>query len=139
MTIWLILIIVSMIVEIVTLDLVSIWLSVGALFALFAEMLGFNLTIQITTCVIVTALTAFLIRPLSKKYLAGNIVHTNADRVIGKHGVVTKQISADNIGEIKVLGGYWSARSVNENDTILVNDRVEVLAIEGVKLIVKKI
>ncbi|MBS5115664.1 MAG: NfeD family protein [Erysipelotrichaceae bacterium] len=138
MTIWLIIIILSIIIEIVTLDLVSIWISVGGLCALIAELLGFNLTIQIIVCIVITFITLLLVRPLSKRYLTGNIVHTNVDRLIGKHALVTKDITMDNIGEVKISGNFWSAKGLN-NETIITGDHVEVLAIDGVKLIVKKI
>ena len=138
MTIWLIIIILSIIIEIVTLDLVSIWISVGGLCALIAELLGFNLTIQIIVCIVITFITLLLVRSLSKRYLTGNIVHTNVDRLIGKHALVTKDITMDNIGEVKISGNFWSAKGLN-NETIITGDHVEVLAIDGVKLIVKKI
>ena len=86
MTIWLVILILSVIIEIVTIDLVSIWISLGSLGALIAYFLGFDLIVQIIVCLVITVLSFIITRPIAKKYLTGNIVHTNTDRLIGKQG-----------------------------------------------------
>lgn len=136
--IWLGIIIFSVIVEVITIDLVSIWFAVGSLVALIASLLGVSSTIQIALFIIISAICIVVTRPLAKKYLRTEIVSTNSDRVIGKHGLVTKRIDADTKGEIKVLSMLWSATSV-DNSVLLEGDYCEVLAIEGAHVIVKKI
>lgn len=138
MTVWLIVLILSIVIEIITIDLVSIWISVGSIFALLSYFLGFNFTVQVIVCIVVSLFCFFVTRPLAKKYLNGNVVHTNSDRLIGKQALVTKDIQEDTKGEVKVLGNYWSAISVT-NELIEAGSHVQVLAIDGVKLIVKKI
>ena len=93
--IWLGIIIVAIIVEIITIDLVSIWFAAGGVVALIADLLGASQAIQIALFVIVTTIAIFVTRPIAKKYLRTNIEKTNYDRVIGKHGLVTKTITAD--------------------------------------------
>lgn len=136
--IWLGIIIVSIIVEIITIDLVSIWFSVGAGVALIADLLGASQTIQIVLFVIVTILCIIATRPLAKKYLKTNIISTNYDRIIGKHGLVTKTIDADTKGEVKVMSTSWLAVSI-DNATIQEGEYCEILAIEGAHLVVKKV
>lgn len=138
MTIWLVILILSVIIEIITIDLVTIWLGLGSLCALIAYFLGFSLTIQVMVCLIVTLISFLVTRPIAKKYLTGNIVHTNTDRLIGKQGLVTKEIQEDTKGEVKVMGSVWSAISIDK-DSIEAGKHVEILAIDGVKLVVKKI
>lgn len=61
---------------------------------------------------------------------------TNADRYIGKTGVVTEEI--DNTagrGLVKVLGSIWTARS-EDGAVIAAGENVLVKRIEGVKVIV---
>jgi membrane protein implicated in regulation of membrane protease activity len=55
---------------------------------------------------------------------------------MGQTGVVTKQISANTVGRIKLRGGEWSAIA---KETINEGENVRVLDIEGVKLIVERI
>lgn len=136
--IWLGIIIVSIIIEIITVDLVSIWFGAGAVVALIADLLGASQIIQIALFVIVTAILIVATRPVAKKYLRTNIEKTNFDRVIGKHGLVTRTITADNKGEVKVMSTSWLASSL-DNTTINEGDYCEIIAVEGAHLVVKKI
>lgn len=136
--IWLGIIIVSIIIEIITVDLVSIWFGAGAVVALIADLLGASQVIQIALFVIVTAILIVATRPVAKKYLRTNIEKTNFDRVIGKHGLVTRTITADNKGEVKVMSTSWLASSL-DNTTINEGDYCEIMAVEGAHLVVKKI
>ena len=79
-------------------------------------------------------LTLLVTKPFIKKMKFQN-VRTNLDRVVGMEGVVTEEISKFEIGEVKVDGKRWSAKS---DSSISVGDVVEIERIDGVKLIVKK-
>ena len=129
--IWLGVIIVTAIIELVTIDLVSIWFTLGGIGALIAYALGLNQIILSIICIGIS-------RPLAKKYLRTQTVSTNYDRVIGQHGLVLKRIDADTRGEVKVLSMEWSAYSV-DNSTLEEGDYCEILAVEGAHLVVKKI
>ena len=137
--IWTIVLVAAIVAEAITVDLVSIWFSVGAIVALVSDVF-FKATeaIQITLFIIVSLSCIILSRPLAKKYLRGNTIKTNYDRIISKHATVTKTITADQKGEVKVMGDYWSATSLN-NEVIEEGQHVEVLAIEGNHVVVKKI
>ena len=105
---------------------------------MIACLLGASQTIQIVLFAIVSIFTIIIVRPIAKKYLRTNIEKTNVDRVIGKHGLVTKTITADNKGEVKVMSTSWPATSL-DNSVISEGDYCEIVAIEGVHLVVKKI
>lgn len=137
-SIWLIIIIVTIIFEVITLNLVSIWFSLGAFVAYLLSMFHFSIIVQIIAFSIVSLITILITRPLAQRYLRGNIIPTNADRIIGNQGLVTKEITNDQKGEIKVLGVYWTAVGVDK-ETIPVNSHVKVISIEGVKALVKRI
>ncbi len=136
--VWTLVLVISVIVEAITIDLVSIWFAVGALIALIGEFLGLSQTLQIIVFVIVSLVCIFISRPLAKKYLRGNIVKTNLDRIIGKHCLVTETITADHKGEVKVMGNLWAATSLN-NEKIQIGEYAEVVSIEGSHVIVKKL
>ena len=70
-----------------------------------------------------------------KKFKGFETEATNADRVIGKIADVTKDISPNNYGEVKIFGVYWTAAS---DKTVKVGEKVKVKAIDGSKLIVEK-
>ena len=136
--IWTIVLVVSVIVEAITVDLVSIWFGLGALAALIGEACGFSQVLQVVILTIISVVCIFVSRPLAKKYLRGNTIKTNLDRVIGKHCLVTETITADNKGEVKVMGNLWAATSLN-NERIQVGEYAEVVSIEGAHVIVKKL
>lgn len=136
--IWTIILVISVIVEAITVDLVSIWFSIGAIGALICEALGLNQMTQIVVFTIISILCILVSRPLSKKYLRKNTIKTNLDRVIGQHCLVTETITADTKGEVKVMGNLWSASSL-DNTTIEAGQYAEVVSIEGAHVVVKKI
>ena len=95
-----------------------------------------NVLIQTIVFLVISIVTLILTRPLAKKFLIPTVVKTNYDKVIGMIGIVTCDIKKHENGEVKVDGKYWTAKS---DHTILKDSKVEILAIEGVKLIVKEV
>jgi len=93
-----------------------------------------NVIVQFAVFAVLGIVLLITTKPLVKKLLKNN-VKTNLDRVIGMKGVVTMDIKPLNVGEVKVDGKIWSAIS---DDTLNINDVVEILEIDGVKLKVKK-
>ena len=136
--IWGVIIVVSFLVEIMTTGaMTSIWFTIGAIVSLLLALLRVGEIIQIAAFVVVSILTLVFLRPMAEKYLRGNVVATNTDRVIGRIVKVTKAITTDEWGEVLVDGVRWSAIEVDNHD-IDIDERVKIMAIEGVKLIVKK-
>jgi membrane protein implicated in regulation of membrane protease activity len=135
---WIFIIVVAFIIEINTLDLVSIWFSLGAIAAFIASLLGLSEMMQMWIFIGSTVVLLALTRPLAKKYMIKNTVKTNADRLVGKTAKVTKALLPGERGEVKIEGKYWLAFS-DQEISFEVNEKVEVLAIEGVKLLIGKI
>ncbi len=135
--IWLALIIVFAIFEAATVGLTSIWFAAGALVAMLTAALGAELWLQIVVFIVVSAALLVFVRQISQKFITPKIEATNADALIGKIGIVTEKVDNDaGIGEVKVEGKSWSARSV-DGSIVEVNTKVEITKIEGVKLIIK--
>ena len=118
--------------------LVSIWFAVGACAAALVSLLDFSIGIQIAVFVIMSFLSMLIVRPVAARYLRGNVVRTNADRYIGEKGIVTKKITSNDWGDVKIQGTIWHAVSV-EDEEIEEGSRVKVVAIEGAKLLVMKL
>jgi len=136
--IWIVVAIATFIFEIVTIGGVeSIWFTVGALAALLAAYFELSTTIQLLIFVFVSIIVMLVFRPLAEKYLRGNIVKTNTDRLIGQMAEVIIEITPDKWGQVSVNGAVWSA-TLREHEVIAVGERVKIIAIEGAKLIVKK-
>lgn len=136
MLLWFGVIIIASVIEVSTMDLSSIWFAAGALVSFIISLIWPTAYVaQIVAFIIVSSLLLLEVRPALKGYLTKNDVKTNADRVIGKLAVCTKAFKAGDRGEVKIDGKIWTAIS---NEDVLLNDKVEVLSIDGVKLVVRK-
>lgn len=137
MIFWIVLLVVLIIVEAVTAQLVTIWFAAGAAAALIAELCGLQQWLQWVIFIAVSAIALVATRPLVRKVTNKTVQPTNADRCIGQTAVVTEDI--DNIegkGQVHVNGVTWTARS-SDGSVFRKDERVTVEKIEGVKLIVK--
>ncbi|MDD2203076.1 MAG: NfeD family protein [Bacilli bacterium] len=133
---WLVIFIIFIIVEILTSNFVTIWFGIGAMGAFFSTYFTSDVMLQFIVFTIVTILSLLLTRPFVKKITRGrDHVKTNLDSVIGRSGIVDAKITPHSLGRVTVLGKDWSAKS---EETIEPGSQVEILAIEGVKLIVRK-
>ncbi|MCI8624526.1 MAG: NfeD family protein [Provencibacterium sp.] len=136
---WLLTAIALLALEFATYQLVSIWFAVGAVFALFISLTGVPFSAQLAVFVLVSCGALIASRPLVKSVLTSRKIRTNADAVVGSEGIVTEPI--DNLqeqGRVSAMGLSWSARS-EDGQPISEKQPVRVLAIEGVKLIVRPV
>ena len=138
MVVWLIILILAIIVEVISLGLTSIWFAGGAIVAILATLLHANVPIQVALFVISSLLLLYFTRPLAVKYFNKDRIKTNVETLIGRQAVVISEIdNLQGIGQVTVGGQEWSARSVDERKQIPVGAVVEIIAINGVKLIVR--
>ena len=135
--VWLIISGVCFVLEIATVGFLVFWFGIGALFAMVASLFTSNIVIQTAVFIISSTALLFLTKPLVKKFSRSDKVATNAYSVIGKTGIVTREInSKTGVGQIKLGSEIWSAKS-DEETTIPEGTEVEVTQISGVKVIVK--
>lgn len=136
---WLIVFVVFAALELVSVGMTCIWFAVGALAACVTSLFTGNWIIQAIVFIIVTVIFLLFLRPLAVKYINNTTEKTNVDSLVGKTVKVITEI--DNInarGMVSVGGIEWTARS--ENDEIIPQDAlVEIISVEGVKVIVKNI
>lgn len=137
---WLILIILLVVIEIITLGLTTIWFAGGALAAFVLSMLGVHPVIQWAVFCAVSLLLLIFTRPWALRCFSEQKKEkTNVDSLIGKTAVVTAEIcNLESRGEVIVNGLTWTARAYGSAGTIPEHARVEIMAVEGVKLIVKE-
>ncbi|MFW5894541.1 MAG: NfeD family protein [Bacillota bacterium] len=135
--IWFAVILIAAFIEITTMDLTSLWFSISAVASFILAILGVQIIWQVLAFIVISTILLLSVRPLVRNYFRTNIVGTNADALVGKIAMCTKEIVPNDRGEVKVDGKYWTAIASGD-ETIHVGDKVEILAIEGVKLIVVK-
>lgn len=126
---------VFIVIELATVNLVTIWFAVGSLITLFVSLYVESEIMQIIIFIIASLVSLIITKPIASKLKIRNIEPTNSDRYVGKKGEVTKKITPKEKGEVKVLGTIWTAVS---DETLEVGEEIIVKKIDGVKLIVEK-
>lgn len=136
--VWLCICIGCLVLEGATTEIVSIYFSFGALVSMICAIFGLAFWPQIWVYLIIVALTLFTTRPIFIKYLKSNEIKTNVDAIVGKRFKLLKAITETEVGSVTIADVEWRAVST-DNSSIDANSSIEVLSIEGSKLIVKKI
>ena len=138
--IWLVIFISMLVVEASGPNLVSIWFALGALIALIISFIpGVAWWIELIVFVVVSAASLLALRPVFKHLLKRNIFKSNVDSFQGKRGYVVEDITYLIPGAVKMGDVKWSAVPQDKNTTFLKGEVVEVVSINGNKLIVKKV
>ena len=136
---WAILVIAFVILEVVTVQLVSIWLAAGSFITMlctfFFDLKPFG---QMTVFIISSAVLLLITIPLIRSRHKKNHIATNADLDIGKTATVIEEIkSTSHTGRVTLNGVDWCA--VSENGEIISKGAtVTVVEISGAKLIVRR-
>jgi len=131
---WLGIIILLTILEISTVNLVSIWFIISGILALIVSLFVDSFIVQFGIFVVV----GIILLVLTRKFLTNKLVlkeKTNLDRIIGMRGVVTEEIDDLVVGEVMVDGKRWSAIS---KESLKKGEKVKIVKIEGVKLVVER-
>ena len=135
---WMVILILCIVIEVLTLGLTTIWFAAGALVAIFAALLYAPIFVQVILFLLVSLTLLFFTRPIAVKYFNRDRVKTNVESMVGRQAIVTGEI--DNVqatGQVTVSGQEWSARSWDDKVRIPTGAVVVVVAISGVKLIVR--
>ena len=135
--VWGTVMVVTIVAEIATTQMISIWCSCASLVSLVLACFNAPRWAQFCVFVAMTALLLILTRPIVKK-LKKQYVRTNADMNIGKTAIVTETIHNElSQGRATIGGVSWKAVSADGN-VIEKDETVTIQDIEGAKLIVSR-
>ena len=136
--IWLGVAIIFGILEALTVGLLLIWFSFGAIAALIVSGFTDNLMIQIAVFGVVSISLLIMVTKgiikIDRKDKSYN--RTNMDALIGKYGVCKSRIEKFKTGIVVINGEQWSAKSLDESG-VEESQEVKIVGVEGVKLIVQ--
>ena len=138
--IWAAILVVAIIVEMQTADMVTIWFMPSALVAMILSLFELGIWLQCTAFVLLTTVMLILSKTVFRSVFQKKAPErTNADALIGQKAIILEPINnKQGQGSAKLNGLVWSARAENENDVFVPGDVVIVKAISGVKLICVK-
>ncbi|HEV7950332.1 MAG TPA: NfeD family protein [Glaciihabitans sp.] len=136
---WLALILIFVIIEVLTVDLTFLMLSLGSVGGLISGLIGFPWWGQLLVAAAAAVLLLFAVRPPLLRALkrGGDPARSNVDALIGLTGAVTTDFDG-SAGHVKLANGEtWTARlSGDASQPLETGDPVLVIAIEGATAVV---
>ena len=138
--IWLIVAIVLVILEIMTAGFGVICFAIGAAFSALVSGLGGTLTWQVVVFVVVSMLAFIFLRPVVIRFLdkKSKNVKTNAEALIGRKGIVSECIDAEqHTGRVAIDGDDWKAVS-EDGSVIEKGSDVEIVKLDSIIVTVKR-
>ena len=110
----------------------SAFVSAAAVAAGAVAFLGYPLSAQLSTFVVVLAVSILALRSRLAGRLAGRGLPSRTDPLVGREGVVTHEIdSTVGAGRVNVGGEDWAARS---REIIAAGTRVRIVGADGIVL-----
>ena len=138
--IWLGVFVLALVIEAIGTDLVSIWFAAGALVALIVSLIpGVDWWVELIIFMVISIASLLCFRPLVHKYLRRDLINSNIDEMKGKKGLLVEKIDLLHQGVCKINDVRWTAIATDDKTKIPAGSIVEVLAVSGNKLIVKKV
>ena len=134
--VWLVVVILLIVIEAMTVNLVTIWFIISGIITMFLSFFLNDLISQFAVFVLLGILLMLLTKPAIEEMKKNKEEKLNLERIIGMQGVVIKEIKKNVIGEVKVDGKTWSAIA---DKKITVDSDIVVEEIRGVKLVVSKV
>ena len=137
--IWTAILIIAVVFEMMTPQLVSIWFAAGAVIALVLSAFGLPIWVQVLVFAVSSLTLLLIIKPIINKKAKQDSegVTVAAESLVGEEAVVTKDILADGVGEIKERYEHYSAVSL-DNEPIMQGEKVVIVELRGNKVVVKK-
>jgi membrane protein implicated in regulation of membrane protease activity len=129
---WLVIAFIAAVLEVSIPHFGSAFVSAGAVAAALAAFLGFGVSAQLATFIVVMMASLVTLRSRLVGRIGGPGVPSRTQSLVGRQGVVTHDIDPTiGAGRVNVSGEDWAARSI---DVIAAGTRVKVIGADGIVL-----
>lgn len=136
---WLAVFVITIAVEAMTQDLVSIWFSAGSFAALCISYFA-PWWVELIVFVVISTACLILTRPLVKKLMRSQIRKTNTDEFIGQKVKLISDVSKFEMGTVKLNSIVYNVvLPEDEENEIKADTIVEIVSIKGNKFVVRKV
>ena len=136
---WIICAVIFAVIEGIVSGLVTIWFTIGGGAAAGAAAVGASIPVQIVVFFAVSVVLLIFTRPILVKKLKVGREKNYTEQLEGKPGLVVEAIEPFGSGQVKVRGIVWTAIGEVDDFSAPAGGKVEIVRVEGVKLIVKHI
>jgi len=136
--IWIIIAVIFAVIEGIISGLVTIWFTIGAGVAAGLAAAGAPIPLQVIVFFAVSLILLIFTRPILSKKLRVGKEKNYTEQLEGKPGLVVEAIEPFKSGQVKVGGILWTAVGETEHFAAPAESMVEIVRVEGVKLIVKE-
>jgi membrane protein implicated in regulation of membrane protease activity len=116
-------------------DFFLLMVGIGGLAGAGAEWIFGNTIVSCAVFALVSIGLVTFARPWLKRRMHGELVHTNADALIGRKAVAVSAVNAGG-GQVRLDGEVWSARAFDDNQAIEPGTPVTVVEIAGATAVV---
>lgn len=125
------------VIEVLSLGLITMWFVLGALAAFLANLLGFDLVVQLVVFFVVSIVCLIVLRPVFLKYRKRG--EQEEPDVVGQTAIVVESIDNDRlIGRVETANRMtWAAKSA-DGTVIPAGSAVVVKGRESIRLIVER-
>lgn len=136
--VWLAIFVITIVIEAMTQDIVSIWFTVGSFASLCISYLA-PWWVELIVFVVISTVCLLLTRPLVKKIMRSQIRKTNSDDLIGQKVKLLSDVTKFDMGTVKINSVIYNVIIAEDEEDIKKDTVVEIVSIKGNKLIVRKV
>jgi membrane protein implicated in regulation of membrane protease activity len=124
--------------EIFTLSFFLGPVSVAAVAAAIAALVGVGLGIQWVVFIAVSLASLAVLRPIAQRHLTSPAkIRTGTAALVGTRATVLERVDGSG-GQVKIGGEIWSARCYDEDEVLEPGTRVDVMEIKGATALVSE-
>lgn len=121
-------------IEIITVDLVAVWFIISGIIVILISAYIESFLMQFLIFILAGIIPLVFLRPYIKKYLMRIKIKNNMKFLIGKIGVVTKEVNEVE-GEMKIDNNLWP---VVASKRIKVGSKVKIDSIENLTIFISE-
>jgi membrane protein implicated in regulation of membrane protease activity len=135
--VWIAVAVIFAVAEGLTASFVTIWFAIGGAASAAMAAAGAGIALQVIIFFVVSISLLIFTRPILVKKLKLGREKNYTEQLEGKTGLVTEAIKPFGSGQVKVRGIVWTAVGESEDFSAEQGNTVQIVRIEGVKLIVR--
>ncbi len=121
--------------EVLSGDFFLLMVGIGALCGAVTDYFTGNTIIATVVFAVVSISLVTFARPWLKRRMHGDLIHTNADALIGRKAVAVSMVNHEG-GQVKLDGDLWSARAFDDKHEIKPGAEVTIVEISGATAVV---